>query len=63
VRISRWRASLLQKLTWREARPDDPMFGKIFIVPIRALFAEADPGLLGETEDRPHCDDGQAESP
>ena len=39
------------KFTWREARPNDPMFGKIFIVPIRTLIAEEEPGILGETED------------
>jgi hypothetical protein len=49
--------------TWRQARPDDPMFGKIFIVPIRTPFAEEEPGILGETEDRPHGDDRETESP
>jgi hypothetical protein len=50
------------KITWRQARPDDPMFGKIFIVPIRTLLAEEEPGILGETEDRPDGDDRETES-
>jgi hypothetical protein len=50
------------KFTWREARPDDPMFGKIYIVPIRTRIAEEEPGILGETKDRPHGDEGKIES-
>jgi hypothetical protein len=52
----------LAKFTWHQARPDDPMFGKIFIVPIRTRIAEEEPGILGETEDLPHGDEGKTES-
>ena len=45
------------KSTWRQARPDDPMSGKIPIVPIRTPLSPEEPGILGETEDRPHGDD------
>ena len=37
------------KITWRQARPDDPMFGKIFIVPIQRLVEE-EPQNLREAE-------------
>ena len=50
------------KITWRQARPDDPMFGKIFIVPIQ-LFVEEEPQNLREAEDLlPPCYDLESSS-
>jgi len=49
------------KITWRQARPDDPMFGKIFIVPIQ-LFVEEEPQSLREAEDCSQGDDLESSS-
>jgi hypothetical protein len=50
------------RITWRQARADDPMFGNIFIVPIRTLFAETEPGMLGDAEGYPDGDGRETES-